>query len=333
MSLTTDRDHPESEVGLRRVTLASVARMQGLGVWPALAVLLIIAAIFETNFFRVGNLQNILRLASILGIVTVGQVLVLLTAGIDLSVGAVVGLTAVAIADAGSGKVSLPIALAVVTGIAVLVGLTNGLLVTRRKVPPVVATFGMFVLLEGVRVAYTRGSVSGGVPEPVRLAGQGAIAGLPWAAVVLLLLVIFLGIYTQRAVGGRRLLMTGSNERMAALSGVSVNRVKVLVYVAASVLSLVAGVFFAGYIGYIDRFIGRGMDLDSIAAALLGGTAFTGGQASFVNAMGGALLIVALSNLITVSGLDVELQLVAKGLVLIAAVAMQTLPSSKQARV
>ena len=323
---------PTAETTSRPPVLPRIARLSGLGVWPALALLVLVAAIFEQSFFRTGNLQNIFRLASILGIVTVGQVLVLLTAGIDLSVGAVVGLTAVAIADAGSGKVPLPVALAVVTLIAIAVGLTNGLLVTRRRVPPVVATFGMFVLLEGLRVAYTRGSVSGGVPEPVRVAGQGALAGLPWATLVLLLLVIFLTIYTQRTVGGRRLLMTGSNERMAALSGVSVNRVKTLVYVAASLLSVVAGVFFAGYVGYVDRFIGRGMDLDSIAAALLGGTAFTGGQASFVNAMGGALLIVALSNLITVAGLNVELQLVAKGLVLIAAVALQTVPSARKTR-
>lgn len=303
--------------------------VQQMGVWPALVLLLLVLAVAEPAFFRAGNLENVLQGAAILGIVTVGQVLVLMTAGIDLSVGAMVGITAVAIAEVGRGAVSAPVAIGAVLVIALVVGLTNGLLVTRRHVPPVVATFGMFVTLEGARVAYTRGSVSGSVPSSVITLGQGDVAGVPYSAVAWVVIVGIGTVFLRRSVPGRRLVMAGANERMATLSGVSVPRVKTAAYVASSLLAVVGGLFFAGFIGYVDRFIGRGMDLDTIAAALLGGTTFTGGRGSLVHAAGGALLIVALMNAIVVSGLNVQLQLVAKGVVLIGAVALQMWPSKR----
>lgn len=303
--------------------------LQQMGVWPALVLLLVLLAVTEPGFFRAGNLENVLQLSAILGIVTVGQVLVLMTAGIDLSVGAMVGVTAVAIAEVGRGSVSAPVAAVVVVLIALVVGLTNGLLVTRRQVPPVVVTFGMFVTLEGARVAYTRGSVSGSVPDAVIALGQGELAGVPYVTLAWVAIVAGGTLLLRRSVPGRRLVMAGANERMAALSGISVTRVKTAAYVISSLLAVVGGLFFAGFIGYVDRFIGRGMDLDTIAAALLGGTTFTGGRGSFVHAAGGALLIVALMNAIVVSGLNVQLQLVAKGVVLIGAVALQMWPSKR----
>ncbi|MGH3443524.1 MAG: ABC transporter permease [Nitriliruptorales bacterium] len=313
-------------VAVRGRDRSTLENIQRLGVWPALALLLVVVAIAQPAFFGATNLQDVLRRASILGIVAVGQVLVLMTAGIDLSVGAMVGVTAVAIAEAGAGRVSLPVALAVAVLVAVVVGLTNGLLVTRRRVPPVVATFGMFVTLEGARVAYTRGTVSGAVPGGVLTLGKGELLGVPYSVLTWVLLVVVLTVLLRRSVSGRRFVMAGANERMAVLSGISVTRTKVSAYVASALAAVTAGAFFAGYIGYVDRFIGRGMDLDSIAAALLGGTTFTGGKGSLVHAAGGALLIVALMNAIVVSGLNVQLQLVTKGVVLIAAVALQTLP-------
>jgi ribose transport system permease protein len=301
--------------------------LQGAGAWPALLILLVVALLVEPAFFGSGNLSDVFRRASILGLITIGQVLVLMTAGIDLSVGAMVGITAVALAEAGAGRVSVSRALATVVVVAVIVGLVNGLLVARRNVPPVVATFGMFVTLEGLRLAYTRGTSSGSVPTAIQTVGQGETLGIPWSTLLWVGLTLALALGLRRTVVGRRFTMAGANARMAALSGISVTRMKIGAYVASALLAVTAGVFFAGYIGYVDRFIGRGMDLDSIAAALLGGTTFTGGRGSFVHAAGGALLIVSLLNLITVSGLNVQLQLVAKGLVLIAAVALQTLPS------
>lgn len=310
---------------------ALLRQIRTLPAWPALAALLVLAAVIEPAFFRPSNLQDILARSSILGIVVAGQVLVMLAAGIDLSVAAVIGLTAVAIADSTSpGGPGLLVGLVVMLAVALAVGITNGLLVTKRNVPPIVATFGMLVALEGLRVAYTQGSVSGAVPEGIRALGRGAVLGAPFSMLAWLVLIGLLTLYVRRTVGGRWLVMTGANKSMAKLSGIPVDRVKIAAYVACSLLAMVAGLFFAGFVGYVDRFIGSGAELDSIAAALLGGTKFSGGEGSFLHAAGGALLIVALLNLIVVAGWNVQLQLVAKGAVLIGAVALQSLPRKER---
>jgi ribose transport system permease protein len=309
---------------LRQIVGAS--RVSDWAVWAAITALLIVAAITAPEFFRVSNLQDILRRSSILGIVTMGQVLVLMTAGLDLSVAAMIGVTAVGIAvSTRPGGPGLAVGLAISALIAVGVGTSNGLLVTKRRVPPFVATFGMFVVLEGARLAYTEGTVSGNVPDGLRRLGRGTLVGLPWPTLALILLVVGLTLFINRTIPGRHLMMAGANEQMARLSGISVARVKTGAYITSALLSFVSGIFFAGFVGYVDRFMGRGADLDSIAAALLGGTQFYGGEGSFVRAAAGAFLIAALFNLIVVSGLQVEWQYVAKGLVLIAAVALQSL--------
>jgi ribose/xylose/arabinose/galactoside ABC-type transport system permease subunit len=307
-------------------SMASWSRFAGVyGVWISLAVLLLLALITSPEFFSVSNLQDVLRRASILGIVTMGQVLVLMTAGLDLSVGAMIGLTAVLIAEsARADGPPLTVALVAALLVAILVGVTNGLLVARRRVPPFVATFGMLIVLEGVRLAYTGGTASGAVPESLRQFGQATLLGVPWPTVALLVLIVGLTIFTTRTAPGRGLVLSGANERMARLSGIAVVRLKVAAYVVAASLAVLAGIFFAAFIGYIDRFVGRGADLDSISAALIGGTLFSGGEGSFVRAATGAVLLVLLVNLIVLNGLRVEWQFAAKGVVLVAAVAIQT---------
>jgi ribose/xylose/arabinose/galactoside ABC-type transport system permease subunit len=299
--------------------------LSGRGVWVAVVLLAVVAAALAPEFFRVSNLQDVLRRSSILGIVTMGQVLVLMTGGLDISVAAVIGLTAVAIAESTApGGPGLAVGILVAVIIAIGVGTTNGILVTRRRVPPFVATFGMFVLLDGARLAYTSGTVSGNVTEGLRKLGRGTLLGVPWPMVTLIVLIVVLGVFVRSTVPGRHLVMAGANERMARLSGIPVARTKTAAYIACSLLAVLTGIFFAGYVGYVDRFLGSGTDLDSIAAALLGGTQFSGGEGSFLKAAAGAFLISGLLNLIVVSGLNVELQFVVKGLVLIAAVALQT---------
>jgi len=173
------------------------------------------------RFFQVGNLQDVLRRSSILGIVTMGHVLVLLTAGLDLSVGAVIGVTTVAIAESTApGGPGLAVGLLVMVLIGIGVGATYGLLVTARRVPPFVATFGMFVVLEGARLAYTGGTVSGTVPDGLRELGRGTLLGVPWPTLALVGLVVGLTVFMEQRRRGRELVMLGANERMARLSGI-----------------------------------------------------------------------------------------------------------------
>lgn len=307
--------------GAPRASLARVGSMAAeRGVFVALAALLAFAAVWAPNFYDPTNLQNTLRRASILGLVAIGQTIVLMVRGVDLSVGAMIALAAVGL-TAGVGPWP---GLGLVLLIALTVGSVNAWLVVRRQVPPFVATFGMLILLEGVRLIWTRGSASGSAPAGLVTFARGDLGPVPVPVVVWLLVSLVAAAAVHRSAPGRRLMLTGANERMAGLTGVGVGRIKLVAYLTSALLAVVSGVLLTGYTGYVDRFIGQGADLDSVTAALLGGARFGGGEGSFAGTAAGALLLSALFTVIIVLGLRPELQLIAKGLVLIGALAIQT---------
>ena len=299
------------------------------GVVIALVLLLIAALIWAPSFYTPSTLRNTMRQASIIGIVTIGQFLVLMIRGIDLSIPAVIGFTAVLIAENGPGPIE-GIVIAVL--IAVAVGLVNYFLVVKRKVPAFVATFGMLVALEGARLVYTRGSASGTVAEGFVTIGRATFLGLTVSTWVWVGLIAVVWIVLYRTRAGRRMVMVGSNPTMAEFSGIRTNRYFLSAFVASAVLACLAAVFLAGSSGYVDRFMGQGTDLDSITAALLGGARFSGGQGSLLGAAAGALLLSSLLTLIVLLGWSPQLALIAKGLVLILAIALQSTAGRGSAR-
>lgn len=299
------------------------------GVVIALVILLIVALIWAPSFYTPSTLRNTARQASIIGIITIGQFLVLMIRGIDLSIPAVIGFTAVLIAENGPGPVQGIVA---ALALAVGVGLVNYFLVVRRKVPAFVATFGMLVALEGARLVYTRGSASGTVSEGFVTIGRATFLGLTLSTWVWIALVAIVWVILYRTRAGRRMIMVGSNPTMAEFSGIRTRRYFLSAFVASAVLACVAAVFLAGSSGYVDRFMGQGTDLDSITAALLGGARFSGGQGSLVGAAAGTLLLASLLTLIVLLGWPPQLALIAKGLVLILAIALQSTAGRGNAR-
>lgn len=318
MTATVSERTSSVEPDLRRKALSLAARY---GVVVALLLLLVVAAIWAPNFYIPSTLRNTARQASILGIVTIGQFLVLMVRGIDLSVPAVIAFTAVLIADGGPGLVPGLITSALIVA---AVGLLNGFLVVRRGVPAFVATFGMYVTVEGVRLAYTKGSASGSVPDIVVSLGRSTFLGLTYSVWAWIVLTAGVGVFLYFTAAGRRMVMTGANPEMARLSGVRTGRIIVGAFLASATLAAVSAVFLAGSSGYVDRFIGQGSDLDSVTAALLGGARFAGGEGSLIGAAAGCLLLAALLTLIVLLGWSPQLQLIAKGLVLIGALALQS---------
>jgi ribose/xylose/arabinose/galactoside ABC-type transport system permease subunit len=289
------------------------------GGFVLLAVLLVVAAITSPRFFSEAAMRNTSRQAAVLGVVVVGQVLVMFVRCIDLSVSAVIGFTVVLVAEGGPG---LAPGIAWAAAIAIAVGLVNGWLVTYRQVPPFVATFGMLVLLGGARFAYTRGSTSGRVHDGLidvarHTFGPVTVPVIVWIALTL----VASGIIVKTA-SGRRMTMAGANEEMGRLSGLPVDRYKFVAFVACSLLAALAGVLLAGSTGYVDRSVGRDTELDSITAALLGGATFSGGEGSFIGGAIGSLLLASLFTIIVLHGWSTELQLVAKGIVLVGALAV-----------
>ncbi|HMN28963.1 MAG TPA: ABC transporter permease, partial [Caldilineaceae bacterium] len=233
------------------------------------------------------TLYLILRQASQLGLVAIGQTLVMLVGGLDLSVTGVIVLTSVVIAEVGAGQDSriLPgVLLALALG--ALIGLANGWLVTKRNVPPFIATLGMLVLVRGAQLAHTRGIPSGQVPEGMGLLSS-AFGPLPLSFLLWVGLTLFLGFVLQATPFGRQLYAVGANREAARLAGVATERVLITVYVLCSLLAALAGIVLSGYVGYVDRYLGRGFDLDSITAAVVGGASFAGGRGNLIGTMGG----------------------------------------------
>ena len=292
------------------------------GVYIALGILLIVAWFLTPNLYELDTIAVVMRQASQLGIVAIGQTMVLLVAGLDLSVGGVIVLTSVIVAEVSNGRDSMvPIAILVSLGFGALIGLGNGLLVTKRRVPPFVATLGMLVLVQGAQQAYTRGVPGGFVPEVLGVVNRSwGFLSIP--------LVLWLGlnavfIYILRGTGyGRRVYAVGSNSEAARLSGISVDLIRISVYIFGSCLAAVSGIVLTGYVGYVDRFIATGLDLDSIAAAVVGGTAFIGGRGGLLGTIAGVLMIQILSTMAVLMGLDIEVQLIIKGFVILGAVAL-----------
>ena len=295
------------------------------GVYLTLVILLIISALITPNMFEKETLAVMFRQCAQLGIIAIGQTLVMLVAGLDLSVGGVIVMTSMVVAEVSNGRNEMiPFAILIALIIGMLIGLANGLLITKRKVPPLVATLVMLFLVLGVQQAYTRGVPSGFVPEALGLVNKS------WGflSIPLLLWIILNGLFLiilRRTSYGRRIYAVGSNPEAARLNGIPVNFIKISVYVLGSGLAVISGVILTGYVGYVDRFIATGLDLDSIAAAVVGGTSFFGGKGQLMGTIAGVMIIQILSTMVVLIGLDIETQFIIKGLVILAAVSLYSL--------
>lgn len=295
------------------------------GVYVSLAVLLLVGFIVAPDAYNSQNLFFLLRAASQLGLIAIGQTLVMLVAGLDLSVGAVIVLSSVIVAQVTGGDDALTVqSIFIALGIGMVIGLGNGWLVTKRNVPPFVATLGMFVLIEGAQRAITQGVPGGFLPENLGVI-NGAVGPLPMPFIIWLVFNAVFAVVLYFTPFGRRIYAVGSNRETARLSGVSVDWTIISAYVLCSMMAIVAGVVLTSYVGYVDRYLGRGFDLDSIAAAVIGGTAFTGGRGGLLGTMAGVLLVIFLDNLMLQLGMNIEIQLIVKGLVVVGAVALYSI--------
>jgi len=295
------------------------------GQWAApimILVVLVAAAIFAPAFYKPTNLKTLGIQIAVLGVVTIGQTLVLLSRSIDMSVSAVLALGAVIVVQTESGN-SIVVSLIQAITIAALVGLANGLLVAKRHVPPFVATFGMLVFVMGARLAYTKGQASGTVPELLRAISIENVGPVPAALLVWLiinLVVIFVLRFTRY---GRWIYAVGSNPGAAKYAGINVDWVIITSHIFCSVFAILGGLLLSGYIGYVDLRMGSDYNMNSIAAAVVGGTTFTGGRGNMFGTAAGVILLIMLLNLVVVLGLSIHWQYAMQGIVLVMATALQ----------
>jgi ribose/xylose/arabinose/galactoside ABC-type transport system permease subunit len=290
-------------------------------------VLLAAAGIAAPALFRPSNLANMLLQFAPLGIVVVGQMLVILVRGLDLSVASVMATSAV-IATSFSGRdADLIWIVAVALGMGALVGAINGLLVTKRRVSPFLATLATMIVLQGARNAYTQGAPSGNVPPLLRALGAGITAGIPNNVVALIAVTVFSFVLLHVATFGRRVYLVGGSPNAARLVGIPVDRVTIFAYVISGVFAAISGLVLSGYVGVVDNWVGKNFELDSIVAAVMGGIALSGGKGGVAGALLGAAILVVLSNAVVILGLPIHVQLVMKGFIIVLAAALYVVKS------
>ena len=291
-------------------------------VYVFLAGVILLAAFISPKFFQARNLFNVFRQACALGILAVGQTVVILSGGIDLSVAAVMQLAGVTVAEITKGQdayvwLAIPSVLCVGMGI----GLINGLLISKRRVQPFISTLFVGLLVTGLRLLVTRATPSGILPPFIRALGSASLGPVPNALIIFAGTAGIVSLFLGRATWGRRIYAVGGNIRAAALNGIAVDRIVISAYVVCGLLAALSGLILVGYLGYADQEIGIGYDLDSIAAVVIGGTVLGGGRGKISGTIAGVLLMTILLNLVLLLKLQVEYQLVVRGIVILAAVA------------
>jgi ribose transport system permease protein len=296
-----------------------------IGILGALALMLLVLAVFIPQFREIGNLINITRNFSFVGIVALGMTLVILTGGIDLSVGSIWGVSAVVTASLLTG--GWPLIAAIVTGlvVAAAVGLLNGLCITRLHMSPFVPTLATLSIARSLALIITRGrpiSIYGQQQEAFLWIGGGDILGIPNPFMIFVIMAVIFWILLSRTVWGRHVYAVGGNERTARLTGLNVDRLKVVVYILSGICAGIAGVIQVSYLSSATADLGTGEELAVIAATVIGGTNLAGGEGTILGTVVGAIILEVLRNGLLLFGVDPYWQGVFVGAVIILAVSV-----------
>jgi ribose transport system permease protein len=297
-----------------------IGDMQSAGLIVVLLLLIALFSILSGNFLTVGNWTNVLRQISFLMLLCCGQTLVILTGGIDLSVGSMMGLVSVASAAA---LLHMNPAAAVVVGLLVglAMGLVNGLLIGKLKITPFVATLGTMTVTHGLAMVFTNGSPIHGLPNNWFMTlGRGFVGPLPIPVVFATIGVVVTFALLNFTKFGRYLFAIGGNEEATILAGIDVNFYKILTYMLSGLFTAVAALLLTSRVITGQPELGTGMELDSIAAVVVGGTVLTGGTGSIGGTIVGVLIIGVLRNGLTLIGMSTFVQEVVIGVMLILAI-------------
>lgn len=318
---------------LSSTTKEHFARFQSLA---ALALMVVALSLASENFLSGDNALNVLRQISINLCLSIGMTMIILSGGIDLSVGSVLAFSGAVAAGLLKNGVPVPftdhllqftVFGAIVGGIVVggALGWINGFMITRFRLPPFVATLGMLSIARGLTRLWTGGFPITDLGPEFTYLGNGWLLRIPMPVWISAALVVAFVVVTRRTRFGRYLYAVGGNERAAKLSGLNVPRVKRTVYMLGGALAGVAGLLATARQNAADPKIGIGYELDSIAAVVIGGTSLSGGRGSILGTVLGCLIIGVLNNGLVLLGISPDWQLVVKGLVILAAVAIDQL--------
>ena len=281
---------------------------------------------------RIGNLLNVLRQISVIGIIALGVTMCIITAGIDLSSGAVVALVSVVVAsllqepDAmdrlypGGQPWPVPVVILIGLLVGVFIGFLNGAMITQLRIPPFIATLGMMTFARGWGFIYSGGRPRGSLVQSFQDLGQGSVLGIPNPALILLACVAITYVILNHTLWGRYTYALGSNMQAAVVSGIKTNRYLLLVYTFAGFLAAVAAIVLTARIGSGQPGLGLSYELDAIAASVIGGTSLAGGLGSAGGTLIGALIIGVMKNGLDILNVSADFQQVARAIIIVVAV-------------
>jgi ribose transport system permease protein len=292
------------------------------GTFAGLVGLCLALWILTPHFLTVSNLLNVAQQTAINAIIAVGLTFVIISGGIDLSVGSVVAFSGVVLASLLQRAVPFPVALLGGLAAGLGCGLVNGLLITFGRLPPFIATLGMMSVARGAALLYTEGRPISGFPEGFRQLATGEILFVPVPVVIMGLVYLVAHFVLRRTPFGRYVFAIGGNEEAALLSGVQVRFHKTMVYGACGLLSALASIVLTARLNSAQPIAGINYELDAIAATVIGGTSLMGGQGSVVGTLIGALIMGVLRNGLNLLGVSSFIQQVVIGAVIILAVLM-----------
>ncbi|MDR1932952.1 MAG: ABC transporter permease [Spirochaetales bacterium] len=286
---------PEKYITLRTLWSSTLLR-----VLLMITVLFIASGILEPNYFDTAHLMTVLVLACFLGIICIGQTLIILTGGADLSVAYTVTLSACVFGQTAKLTGSSLMGLLAALCVGILIGLFKGIGVARLEITPMVMTLATNSILMSTTYLYTQGVLKGSSHDWLTTIAKGSVWGIRYCVLVWVVLGALTIFLLRKTTFGRKIYAIGSSLRVSRLSGVNTRLTLIIVYVIASVMMTVAGILLIGYLGYPNYTMGNGYQLISIAAVVIGGTSILGGHGSYLGTMGGVIIIYLIQSILII---------------------------------
>lgn len=296
--------------------------IQDYGALLALIGLVIVISIISPEFRTAGNFLSLIRQSSVNGFIAFGMTCVILTGAIDLSVGSTLALSTALCAGMIAGNVPVPLAVLAAMVIGTVLGLVNGMLVTKGRLQPFIATLVTMTVYRGLTMIYTDGKPISNLGDhfALKIIGKGNLFHIPIPVILFAVIFVLFYIMLNKSIFGRAVYATGSNDVCAKLSGIRIDRTKLVVYGIAGLMSALSGLILLSRLNSAQPTLGQGYELDAIAAAALGGTSMNGGRGKIYGTLIGVLIIAVLNNGLNILGVSSYYQDVVKGIVILIAV-------------
>lgn len=291
-----------------------------IGAVLILLIFTILCAVNGKNFLTMSNITNIIVQSAIIGVTAISASLVILTGGIDLSIGSVVGFTGIFAGVLIKAGVPIVLAILICLVIGCIVGYGTGIFVSYGKIPAFIVTLGTMQILRGITKIITGGKPVAGLPVALAQLTTAKILGIPLMVFYLVILYAFMFFILKKTKFGRKIYAIGGNVKAAKLSGVKVNQIEAITYLLAALFSTLAGILLLSRLCYADPNAGSGYEMNAIAAAVLGGIAMSGGKGNLLNTLVGAIILGMLTCGLQILNVPTYYQTVITGVVIIIAV-------------